>query len=96
MRVGKQQGEIERLFFKLGHQLASEQAQAGSGIEDDDLSPDANFDAGGIASVMDGGGSRGGNGATNAPKFETRARSQAVAWSFSAYSAQSYSGRLVH
>ena len=53
-------------------ELAAEQAQAGAGVEDDDLAVGADFDAGGVAAVVDGGRAGCGDGAADAPEGHAR------------------------
>src|SRR2546430_1608829 len=55
MRVGEQQGEVQRLIAELGHQLAPKQPQTSARIKNNDLTIGADFDAGIITAVLDSG-----------------------------------------
>jgi len=55
MRVGQQDVQGDGLFAEFAGQFAAEGAQPGAGVEDDDLAAAADFDAGGVAAVMNGG-----------------------------------------
>jgi hypothetical protein len=72
MRVGNEEREIERLGLEFLKQRDAELAQAGAGIEDDDVLAAADFDAGGVAAITDGSPPRRGNRAANAPKLDAR------------------------
>jgi hypothetical protein len=74
MRVSEQQGDFNRGIVELGEELATERAQAGATIENDDLVIGADFDAGGIAAVPNGGWAGSWDGAADAPEFEVRRR----------------------
>jgi hypothetical protein len=69
MRVRKQHGQIELPFFKFGEQRLAEFAQAGAGIQNNDVRAAADFDARGVAAVTNGIFSRRRHGTADAPKF---------------------------
>jgi hypothetical protein len=58
--------------FELGQQGASQQAESGPGVEDDDVVADADFDAGGIASITDGAAAGRWNGPADPPELDGR------------------------
>ncbi len=70
--VGNEEGEIERLGLEFFEERDAEFAEAGAGIEDDDVFAGADFDAGSIAAVVNGAASRSGDGAANTPKLYGR------------------------
>ena len=72
VRVGNEEGEIERLGLEFFQERDAELAQAGAGIEDDDVLAGADFDAGSIAAVVNGAASRSRDGAANTPKLYGR------------------------
>lgn len=72
VRVGNEEGEIERLGLEFFEERDAEFAEAGAGIEDDDVFAGADFDAGSIAAVVNGAASRSGDGAANTPKLYGR------------------------
>jgi hypothetical protein len=74
MRVRNEQREIERALGKFREQRPAQSAQAGAGVEDDDVGAGTDFDAGGVAAVTDGARPRRGNRAANAPEFYGRGR----------------------
>jgi hypothetical protein len=73
MRVRNEQGEVERFAFEFGREREAEFAQAGAAVENNDVVAVADFNAGGVAAVADGGRSGRGNGAANTPEFDVRA-----------------------
>src|SRR5882672_9014100 len=68
--VSEQQSQLEGLTLEFRHQLTSEQAQTGTGVEDDDLAIGAHFDTGSVAAIVDGARTGSWNGASHAPEFE--------------------------
>ena len=72
VRVGNEEGEIERLGLEFFQERDTELTQAGAGIEDDDVLAGADFDTGSIAAVVNGAASRSGDGAANTPKLYGR------------------------
>jgi len=70
MRMRNEQGKIERLALEFIKERLAKLAQAGAGIEDDDVITAANFYAGGIAAVAHSARSRRGNRAAHAPKLD--------------------------
>jgi len=70
MRVRQEQGDFHWRIIELGHQLATERAQAGASVENDDLALGADFDAGSVAAVADSGWAGSWNRAADAPKFQ--------------------------
>ena len=73
MRVRQEQREVERPTLEFGEKRLTELAQAGAGVEDDDVTATADFHAGGVAAVAHGGRPRRGNGSANPPEFDVRA-----------------------
>ena len=73
VRVRDEQGEIERLLFEFLHEREAEFAQARAAIKDDNVVVVADFDAGGVAAIADGGRPRCGNGSADTPEFYVRA-----------------------
>ena len=70
--VGNEEREVERLGLEFAKQRDAELAQAGAGVEDDDVFAAADFNAGGVAAITDGSPPRRGNRAANAPKLDAR------------------------
>ena len=70
--VREKQGKIERLTLELGKQRLAEFAQPGSGVQDDDFLPAADFHAGGVSAITHCARFRRGNRAANAPKLDVR------------------------
>ncbi len=60
----------ERLVAELALQLLAEDAEAGAAVEDVDAVAEADFDAGGVASVAHVFGLWCGGGTTHAPKLD--------------------------
>jgi hypothetical protein len=56
-------------YVEFGEELATERTQAGAAIENDDLVVGADFDAGCISAVTNGGRTGSGDGAADAPEF---------------------------
>ena len=59
--VGDEEGEGEGLGLEFCEEGAAEFAEAGAGVEDDDVFAAADFNAGGVAAVADGAASRRGD-----------------------------------
>src|SRR6266850_6828497 len=72
MGVGEEQGDFHWGIVELGEELATERTQTCATVENDDLVVGADFDAGSIAAVADGGWARGWDGAADAPEFQVR------------------------
>jgi hypothetical protein len=72
--VRDEQRELERAVAEFGEQGFPQRAQAGAGVENDDVVAGADLDAGGVAAVTDGARPRRGNRAANAPEFYGRGR----------------------
>src|SRR4051812_47442602 len=69
VRMGKEQMQINRRAPELLVQRKTEFADAGAGVENDDVAIRAHFDAGRIAAVTDGRRSRNGNRSPDTPEF---------------------------
>jgi hypothetical protein len=69
MSVSEEKGHFHWGIVELDQELATQGAEAGAAVENDDLALGADFDAGGIAAVADGGGAGSGDGATDAPEL---------------------------
>src|SRR5205823_814839 len=69
MRVGEEHAQTDWLGFKFLSQRQTERADAGASVEHDQLAIGADFNARGIATVIDRGWSGGGNRAAHAPEF---------------------------
>ena len=54
VRVRQEQGEIERLGFEFREQRLAEVAQAGAGVEDDDVRAGTKFDTTGVPAITNG------------------------------------------
>ena len=74
MCVREEQGDFQWGIVEFGEELAAERAQAGAAVENDDMVIGADFDAGGVAAVADGGRAGCGDGAADTPEFEVRRR----------------------
>lgn len=72
--VGEQQGEVERLGGKFLLQLQAERTDAAARVENDDFAVGADFHAGGVAAVKQGGRPRRRNRAAHAPKSHRHRR----------------------
>ena len=72
MRVRDQQGKVEWSPLEFGEQRLAKPAQPGAAIENEDVTPAADFDAGGVAAVADRARPRCWNRATNSPKLDVR------------------------
>jgi len=69
MRVGEEQGQVERLVLEFGQQGLTERPQTRAGVEDDDFVTAADFHAGSIAAKANCLRSRCRNRAAHAPEF---------------------------
>ena len=70
MGVGDEDAEAYRLFAELGGERPTERADAGARIEYDNFASHAQFDAWGVAAVIDRFRSGCGNGAAHTPEFK--------------------------
>lgn len=68
--VGDEDGDVERLVLEFPGEGESQATDAAAGVEDDDLTVGAEFDAGGVAAVENGAGSWRGNGSADTPEAE--------------------------
>ena len=73
MGVRDEEVQVDRTVPELAHEGQSQPPQAGAGVEHNDHIVDSDFDARGVAAVMDGVAARGGNRAAHAPDFEAGA-----------------------
>ncbi len=70
MSVGDEDAEIDRSVFELLGKGEAKTADAGASVKNDNFGADADFDAGGVAAVMDGFVSWGGNGTADTPELK--------------------------
>lgn len=73
VRVGDEQGQVERTVFEFGQERLSQRTQTGAGVQNDDFIAAPDFDAAGIAAVADGVAAGRGDGAAHTPKLDGRA-----------------------
>ena len=69
MRVGQQHGQIQRPVLEFRQQRTAQRPQSRAGVEEDDFSAHADFDAGRVAAIAHGGRPRRRNRAAHAPEF---------------------------
>ncbi len=69
MRMGQEHRQIQRLPLELRQQRAAQRPQSGPGVEKDDFSADADFDAGRVAAIAHSRRPRRRNRAAHAPEF---------------------------
>jgi len=68
--VGDEDGDAGGVDLEFADEGFAQFADAGAGIEDDDIAAPAGFDAGGVAAVADGLGAWDGDGTADAPEAD--------------------------
>jgi hypothetical protein len=67
--MGQQHGQIQRPVLEFRQQRTAQRPQSRAGVEEDDFSAHADFDAGRVAAIAHGGRPRRRNRAAHAPEF---------------------------
>jgi hypothetical protein len=74
MRVREEQRKVQRAALEFRQQRLAKFAQAGAGVENDDVAAAADFDASGVAAVTRGVRAGRRDRAANAPELDLRSR----------------------